>query len=103
MTLYVNYNVAVIYHLNGGSFVENGVKKEGESYTDYYPVSHYKCPVSLKAGTFVKDGYVLSEYATDEYGEETVSVGSRFVPTGSECHVYCIWEEATPASEFTYR
>ena len=103
MMLYVNYNLTVIYHLNGGKFVDNGVKKDGESYVDYYPVSHYKCPVSLKAGTFVKDGYVLSEYATDEYGEETVSVGSRFVPSGSECHVYCIWEEANKASDFTYR
>ena len=103
MNLYVNYDVSVIYHLNGGVYIKDGEVQEGDGFIAKYPLSHYKCPVTVKAGIFTREGYVLSEYMIDNNGEEEyVSVGSRFVPHGSDLHVYCVWEKETDVVSFKY-
>ena len=119
--LYANYletNV-LIYDANGGGIVEGTFNN---SKNEYYTVStegtrlrytmlqkyydYAGCASTFwDDGTFVRDGYVLREYNTRPDGTgEGYSLGSKFY-TGTDTEypvLYCIWDEATPVSDFEY-
>lgn len=98
--VYLNYSMTVVYHANGGKVKGS----DDETVTTTFPLSYYKCPTTLKYGTFEREGYVLSEYAFSSDGDgDRVSLGSRFKPNGSTEHLYCVWEKASDASNFEYK
>lgn len=99
-TLWVNCSMDYVYHVNGGMTASGD-----EMYTEKADVTFYKNPNTMwENGTFVRDGYVLTEYNTEPDGTGTgVGLGSRpFVGGKSTVDLYCIWEKETDASDFTY-
>ncbi|MBQ0009632.1 MAG: leucine-rich repeat protein [Ruminococcus sp.] len=99
-TLWVNCSMTYVYHANGGKTASGE-----ETYTDKADVTFYKNPNTMwENGTFVRDGYVLTEYNTAPDGTGTgISLGSRpYVGGKSSIDLYCIWEKETDASDFTY-
>lgn len=99
-TLWVNCSMTYVYHTNGGKTASGE-----ETYTQKADVTFYKNPNTMwENGTFVRDGYVLTEYNTAPDGSGTgISLGSRpFVGGKSTVDLYCIWEKETDASDFTY-
>ena len=55
-------------------------------------------------GSFVRDGYTLVGYNTKADGTgEAVSLGGRIQAFGAaSLDLYCMWEENTPETDFTY-
>ncbi len=120
ITLYSNYkSLSIVYYdPNGGTVNTESVNMKGNSYytavyngemvtvthTDAYMNYAESVSAFWDDGTFVRDGYVLIEYNTSADGNgEAYSLGSKFY-TGSTPYqtLYCIWAEATPASDFEY-
>lgn len=100
VVVYLNASITLRYHENGGK-----VAKEGFDGTDTYSVVFYQNPNTLpEQGYFTRDGYTLTGYNTKEDGTgESISIGSKVTATGKGViDVYCIWEETTPVSDFTY-
>lgn len=99
VTLYANYSVTLTYHANGGT------SKTGETYTQKYPVSWYKCPTTLpEQDYFTREGYTLSEYNTKPDGTGyAVSLGSRmYMDDKPTADLYCIWEKQSPVTDFEF-
>ncbi len=120
--IFANYADASFYYYdaNGGSINTDTaltadceyytVSTEGDrlkittssSYREVYEAVH----LFYADGTFTRPGYVLKEYNTSSDGTgEGYSLGSMYYPDpdAEEPHIiYCIWEEETPASDFTY-
>ena len=85
---------------NGGKIV-----KDGFNGTDTFSVVFYQNPNTLpELDYFARDGYTLTGYNTEPDGTgESISIGSKVTATGKGIlDVYCVWEENTPASDFTY-
>ncbi len=100
VVLYANASITLRYHENGGKIV-----KDGFDGTDTYSVVFYQNPNTLpEQGYFAREGYTLTGYNTEADGTgEQISIGSKMTATGEGViDVYCIWEENTPASDFTY-
>lgn len=100
IVIYLNSSITLRYHENGGK-----VTKEGFDGTDTYSVVFYQNPNTLpEQGYFTREGYTLTGYNTKSDGTgEAISIGSKVTATGEGViDVYCIWEENTPISDFTY-
>ncbi len=100
VVLYANASITLRYHENGGKIV-----KDGFDGTDTYSVIFYQNPNTLpEQGYFAREGYTLTGYNTEADGSgEQISIGSKVTATGKGViDVYCVWEENTPASDFTY-
>ena len=98
ITVYANYSAVIKYDPNGGTVV-NG----GETYTQKYAVTGYKCPNTLPEQAFFKrDGYTLVEYNTKADGSGTaVSLGSKIaIESLEDGKLYCIWEKQNDAADF---
>jgi hypothetical protein len=96
--IYANYSAVVTYDPNGGTVV-----KGGETYTQKYAVTGYKCPNTLpEQGFFSRDGYTLIEYNTKADGSGTaVSLGSKIAMESLEDgKIYCVWEKQNDAADF---
>ncbi len=96
--IYANYSAAIKYDPNGGT-----VAKGGETYTQKYAVTGYKCPNTLAEQEFFsRDGYTLVEYNTKADGSGTaVSLGSKIAVESLENGtLYCIWEKQNDAADF---
>ena len=100
VVIYFNSSITLRYHENGGK-----IAKEGFDGTDTYSVVFYQNPNTLpEQGYFTREGYTLTGYNTKPDGTgEAISIGSKVTATGEGViDVYCIWEETTPVSDFTY-
>ena len=96
--IYANYSAVIEYNPNGGT-----VAKGGETYTQKFAVTGYKCPNTLPEQEFFsRDGYTLVEYNTKADGSGTaVSLGSKIAPESLENGtLYCIWEKQNDAADF---
>jgi hypothetical protein len=99
-TLFANSSVTLNYHANGGSF--NG----GFNGKETFSVAFFHNPNTKIAGnSFKRDGYVLIGYNTKEDGTgDYVALGERVNIHGKgNVDLWCVWAEATPADQFTYR
>ena len=117
--LFANYVDANVYYydVNGGEInatsrniksasyyvceVEDGILKVAnkQAYLDRVPAAS----TFWDDGSFTREGYILKEYNTKPDGTgEGYSLGSKY-PLNLDSNVlYCIWEKATPASDFEY-
>ena len=99
MRLFVNSSFTLTYHANGGEF------QNGFNGTETSSAVFYLNPATLhENGSFARDGYTLVGYNTKEDGTgEYVSLGSRVNSYGNGAlDLFCVWEENTPADQFTY-
>ena len=118
--LFANYveSGTYFYDLNGGVLNEESPNMK---YTDYYSATKSgESMISVKMsqsflnvcesvslfyddGTFTREGYVLKEYNTEaDGGGVGYSLGSMYYIGDDAPVLYCIWEKATPAGDFTY-
>lgn len=118
LAIYSNYldNNVLYYDLNGGAVNTESTNMKGNA---YYTATHDKGIVTVTLsetyldfaesastfwddGSFYRDGYVLIEYNTEPDGSgEAYSLGSKFyAPSTKDLTLYCIWAEATAASDF---
>jgi len=120
LTLYANYVEPNIIHYdaNGGRITGGSDNLANNSYYTS-SVSGDEITVTLEKsyydrvgcaslfwddGTFVRDGYVLTEYNTRADGSgEGYSLGSKFPLNLDTNTLYCIWSEATELSAFSFR
>lgn len=120
--IYANYAEAGAYYYdaNGGTLnASSTLAKSNSYYTSSASGDRLKVTLSgeyldvietaslfYDDGTFTREGYVLTEYNTKADGSgESYSLGSKFYidPTQNDLPVlYCIWQKAADASEFTY-
>ena len=121
LEIYPNYTDSNTYYYdtNGGVISIDSYNMEANDYytarvdgnrvkvsllEKYY--SYAECASTFfDDGTFSRNGYVLKEYNTEPDGSgESYSLGSKFyIETKSARSIlYCIWEKATPAEDFTY-
>ena len=97
--LFVNSSFTLTYHANGGEF------QNGFDGTETSSAVFYLNPATLhENGSFAREGYTLVGYNTKEDGTgEYVSLGSRVNAYGKGAiDLWCVWEENTPADQFTY-
>lgn len=118
VTLYANYadgNV-MYYDVNGGKMKAGTDNLDSPYYTldlvdgrlklslskDYYELT--ECASTFyDDGTFVRDGYVLTEYNTEPDGSgEGYSLGSKFPLNLNTATLYCIWSKDSDHSDFEY-
>lgn len=97
--VYLNSSMTLVYHANGG------ILSSGASDRETYSLVFYHNPNTRpEDGSFVRDGYTLVGYNTKADGTgETVSLGGRIQAFGAaSLDLYCMWEENTPETDFTY-
>ncbi len=121
VTIYSNYVDAnkLYYNLNGGSFAEGSKNLSGNSHYSVTAIDHgfeivyneqylsfFECgSLFYDDGSFYKDGYILTEFNTRPDGTGTsYSLGSKapLIDGNNHATYYCIWSEATSASDFVY-
>lgn len=108
------------FDANGGTVVKNTVNAKGNGLaTTKIDGDRIQVTLSTKYleyatcgtafwhdGTFVRDGYVLTEYNTKPDGSGTAySPGAKVYqvnPDGGDFVLYCMWEKATAESAFKY-
>ena len=98
--VFLNSSVTLNYHANGGSF-SGGFKG-----TEVFSVVFFQNPNTKIEGNQIKrEGYTLVGYNTKEDGTgEYVSLGAKVTSTGNGViDLWCVWEENTPADQFTYK
>ncbi len=99
VTVFANSSHTLTYHANGGEF------KNGFDGTQKASAVFYLNPATLhENGSFAREGYTLVGYNTKEDGTgEYVSLGARVTANGKGAiDLFCVWEENTPADQFTY-
>lgn len=91
----------LLYHPNGGTISKNG---SAAMYTAYFDNTYYLCPNTLpNDGSFVRDGYVLLGYNTEEDGSGTFYGPGWNVIMPEErdaISLYCVWLAETPRAHF---
>lgn len=96
-------NGASVYYSVSQTDGKVRVTPSQEKYLDYCPAVY----AFVNDGTFTREGYVLKEYNTKADGTGTpYSPGSMFYHLIEDADtfftLYCIWEPAAPAEDFTY-
>lgn len=98
-TVYLNTSMTLVYHPNGGKL--SGGMPESETFSLVF----YKNPnTRVENRYFLRDGYTLVGYNTEADGTgEAVSLGGKVTANGAaKIDLYCMWEQNTPETEFTY-
>lgn len=95
-------NLMIYYNNNGGNLLSGN--KVAYEYS--FDMTYWSMPTAMEDnGTFTRDGYVLLGYSTDPDGGELIRPGHKFIlPEGTDktLMLYCVWQEETSASDFTY-
>lgn len=97
--VYLNSSMTLVYHPNGGTL------SAGASDRETYSLVFYHNPNTRhENGSFVRDGYTLVGYNTKADGTgESISLGGKVQAFGAATlDLYCMWEEDTPGTDFTY-
>ena len=90
----------LLYHPNGGAIAKNS---SSEMMTTYFDNTYYLCPNTLpNDGSFVREGYVLMGYNTEEDGSGTFygPGWNVIMPEKGAISLYCVWAPVTPDSDF---
>ncbi len=98
-TVFLNSSATLNYHENGGTFGGGFNGKET------YSVVFFQNPnTKISSGDITREGYTLVGYNTKEDGTgEYVSLGAKVTANGQGViDLWCVWEENTPADQFTY-
>lgn len=98
--LFANYegysHWELTYHANGG---------KGKDITDTVDDSFYYCPNTRPdKNYFTREGYILTGYNTKPDGSgDYYGLGWNVImPESGKIDLYCVWEKAADASDFTY-
>ena len=95
--------VLVCYHANGGTI--NDAASRNGVLIQKLTMQNHQYPMTLpQNGTISREGYVLTEYASQPDGSGTVTnIGQRAFDDNKIVHLYAQWSRETDIAAFTFQ